>query len=92
MKINPILNNLFQGNTSKKVNGVAKPADRSALDEVSFSSQAIEFSKLLQSVREESVSPAYKARVEEIGRAIADGTYSIDASAIAYRILSGGPK
>ena len=88
MKINPIHKNMLPVSPAGKVTGPVKKAGLNSLDQVSFSEQALEFSKLLSSAREEEArTPAQQARIDDIGQRIRQGTYEVNAGTVAYKIL-----
>jgi len=91
MKINAIVNpNIL------KAYAVTKPAAKSAArtslgtDEVSFSDEAISFSRVMAEVRSlmTAGSEENTARVAEIKASIADGTYHVSGDTLAEAILS----
>jgi len=90
MKINPILNpNIQQAYVATKpAREVNKQA--SSRDEVTFSKEALSFSKALTEAKEalEFRTPEEKAHIAEIKEAISKGEYKIDSMDIADKILS----
>ena len=72
------------GRKSAPEESVAKPAD-SAAGEVSLSSAAQSMSKLESAIN--SSPDVNSSKVEEIKRAIAEGSYSINPESIAERML-----
>ncbi|MDR1298664.1 MAG: flagellar biosynthesis anti-sigma factor FlgM [Oscillospiraceae bacterium] len=75
--------------------GRAKPRDEGAfssgLDNVSFSEDALSFSKALTQAREsiDTRTEEEFARAREVGLAVRRGEYSVDSGKIAERIVSG---
>ena len=90
MKINPITNpNILRSyQATKPVKETTKPA--SNRDEVTFSAEALSFSKALNEAKEalEFRTPEEKARIDEIKDAVNKGEYKVDSEDIADRILS----
>ena len=89
MKINPIINPNVLTNYQ-----AAKPAfekNRVAIgrDEVTFSREALEFSKAMEEAREvlEFRTPEEKAHIADITNAIRQGEYTVDSGKIADKIL-----
>ena len=90
MKINPITNpNILKSYmATKPVKETAKPA--SSRDEVTFSPEALSFSKALSEAKEalEFRTPEEKAHIAEIKSAVEKGEYRVDSEDIADRTLS----
>ena len=90
MKINPITNpNILRSYQA------TKPAREtmkitSGRDEVTFSAEALSFSKALSEAREalEFRTPDEKAHIAEIKDSVDKGEYVIDSKKVADRILS----
>jgi flagellar biosynthesis anti-sigma factor FlgM len=90
MKINPIINpNILRSYQATKPSKEATRAV-SGRDEVTFSEEALNFSKALSEakVMHESRTPEEKARIAEIKDAINKGEYRVDSEDIADKILS----
>ena len=89
MKINPITNQKILASylTAKPVAEKAKVANRR--DEVTFSEEALSFSKTLAEAREsiEIRTPEERARIAGITDAVRQGEYKIDSGKIAEKIL-----
>jgi flagellar biosynthesis anti-sigma factor FlgM len=89
MKINPISN----PNILKSYQSTKATAERTQLmggkDEVSFSPEALEFSKALAAAREvlETRTPAEASHIANITNTVREGTYRIDSEAVAEKIL-----
>jgi len=91
MKINPIINpNILRSYQAAKpvreTNNVA-----STRDEVTFSPEALSFSKVLSEVKKESLelrSPEERAHIADIKEAVEKGEYNVSSEDIADRILS----
>ena len=89
MKINPITNpNILRSYQA------AKPAQErskvpSGRDEVTFSAEALSFSKALAEARESiEIRPAdERARIADITNAVRQGDYKIDSDKVAAKIL-----
>jgi len=89
MKINPITNpNILRSYQA------AKPAQEKSRvsnghDEVTFSAEALSFSKALAEAREtiEIRSADERARIAEITNAVRQGEYKVDSDKIAEKIL-----
>ena len=90
MKINPIINpNILRSyQATKPVKDATKSA--SSRDEVTFSAEALSFSKALSEAKEahEMRTPEEKARIAEIKEAVNKGEYHVDSEDIADKILS----
>ena len=90
MKINPITNpNILKSyQATKPVKETMKAA--SSRDEVTFSAEALSFSKALSEAREahEKRTPEEKAHIAEIKEAVNKGEYHVDSEDIADKILS----
>ena len=89
MKINPIVNpNILQSYAVSKP-APAKQKPGSALDQVTFSDEALSFSKALEEARGaiETRTPEEQKHIEEVKGAISQGTYRIESEKIADKIL-----
>ena len=90
MKINPIVNpNILRSyQASKPVKDTTKAA--STRDEVTFSAEALSFSKALSEAKEtlELRTPEEKAHIANIKEAVNKGEYHVSSEDIADRILS----
>ena len=89
MKINPITNpNVIRSyQASKPVQETARvPIGR---DQVTFSSEALSFSKALSQARDELEfrTPEEKAHIADVTNAVRQGTYKIDSEDVADKIL-----
>jgi len=85
MKINPISNpNILRSyQSTQKLPEKAKfPSGR---DEVTFSEEALSFSKVVAEL--EARSPDERARIAEIANAVSRGEYRVDSDKIADKIL-----
>jgi len=89
MKINPILNpNIIKSYAATKpVAGTAKAA--SGRDEVTFSKEALEFSKALAEARDalELRTPEEQSHIADITNAVGRGDYWVSSNDIAGKIL-----
>jgi flagellar biosynthesis anti-sigma factor FlgM len=91
MKINPLskpgIIQSYQAH-NKKVSGSGS-AYQSGADQVSFSDDALKFSKIMKQVRDgmESADAARAKRLEEIKSGIADGSYKVKSDVVAESIL-----
>jgi len=90
MKINPILNpNIVKAyQATRPARETGKQA--SSRDEVTFSAEALSFSKALTEAKEvlEFRTPEEKAHIAEIKDAVNKGEYKVDSNDIADKILS----
>jgi len=90
MKINPIMNpNVLRSyQATKPVKDTTKAA--STRDEVTFSAEALSFSKALTEAKEslEFRTPEEKAHIAQIKDAVQKGEYRVDSEDIADKILS----
>jgi len=90
MKINPITNpnilRSYQATTPAKETTKAA----SSRDEVTFSKEALSFSKALTEAKEalEFRTPEEKAHIAKIKDAVSKGEYRVDSEEIADKILS----
>jgi len=90
MKINPITNpNILKSYQATKPYGPEKAKFPTGRDEVTFSEEAISFSKALAEARDaiEVRTPEEKARIADITAAINQGEYRIESDKIADKIL-----
>lgn len=89
MKINPIANPniLMSYQATKPVQGINKVA--SGRDEVTFSREALEFSKALEEAREalEFRTAEEKTHIAGITTAVRQGEYKVDSGLVADKIL-----
>ena len=89
MKINPIANpNILRSyQAAKPVSERTKITN--GRDEVTFSQEALEFSKVMAEAREmlEVRTPEEKSRIAEITTAVRNGEYAVDSDKIADKIL-----
>ena len=89
MKINPITNpNILRSYQA------AKPAPEksnvaSGRDEVTFSEEALSFSKAMAEAKDaiELRTPEEKARIADITEAVRQGTYRVDSDKVAEKML-----
>jgi len=90
MKINPIVNpNILRSyQASKPVKEETKVA--SSRDQVTFSKEALSFSKALTEAKEELEfrTPEEKAHIANIKNAVQKGEYKVSSEDIADKILS----
>jgi len=90
MKINPIINpNVLRSyQATKPVKEATKTA--SSRDEVTFSAEALSFSKALTEAKEalEVRTPEEKAHIAKIKEAVQNGEYHVSSEDIADKILS----
>ncbi|MDR2571920.1 MAG: flagellar biosynthesis anti-sigma factor FlgM [Oscillospiraceae bacterium] len=90
MKINPIINpNILRSyQATKPTKETTKPA--SNRDEVTFSAEALSFSKALSEAREaiELRTPEEKKHIADLKDAVSKGEYRVDSEDIADKILS----
>jgi len=90
MKINPINNpNILKSyQATKPVKETTKAA--SSRDEVTFSAEALSFSKALSEAKEalETRSPEERAHLADIKEAVNKGEYHVSSEDIADKILS----
>ena len=85
MKINPVSNpNILRSyqSTQKITEKTKLPSGR---DEVTFSEEALSFSKIVAEL--ESRSTDERARIADITNAVNKGEYKVDSEAIADKIL-----
>lgn len=85
MKINPIVNpNVLMSYQTPKIAPV-KAGVKAGRDEVTFSEEALSFSKVMAEV--ESRTLEERVRIANITSAVRQGTYKIDSSKIADKII-----
>ena len=85
MKINPIINpNILRSYQATKP-APAKAKVASGRDEVTFSEEALSFSKVMAEV--ESRTQEERAHIANITNAVRQGEYKIDSDKIADKIL-----
>jgi flagellar biosynthesis anti-sigma factor FlgM len=90
MKINPIINpNILRSYQATKPAGSDKSKVSSGRDEVTFSSEALSFSKALAAAKDEleSRTPQEKAHIADLTNAVRQGEYKVDSDKIADKIL-----
>ena len=90
MKINPITNpNILKSYQATKPLGPTASKYPSGRDEVTFSEEAINFSKALAEARDaiETRAPEEKAHIANIAEAIKKGEYKVGSDKIADKIL-----
>ena len=90
MKINPITNpNILRSYQATK-SAQEKSKATGGRDEVTFSKEALEFSKALAEARDaiEFRTPDEQAHIADVTNAVRQGQYNVDSSEIADRILS----
>ena len=91
MKINPVSNpNILRSyQAAKHVSRMVPTGGK--LDEVSFSEEAITFSRVMAEMKEEMRpevrSQEEKSRIEEIASRVRNGTYKVESAAVAEKIL-----
>ena len=89
MKINPITNpNILRSyQATRPLSSGSKTA--SGRDEVTFSEEALSFSKALAEARDaiELRTPEEKARLADIATAVRQGEYKVDSDKVADKIL-----
>ena len=89
MKINPITNpNILKSYAATKTSPT-KQKPGSTRDEVTFSEEALKFSKALEEARGaiERRTPEEQKHIADIKSAISKGTYKVDSGLIADKIL-----
>jgi len=89
MKINPITNpNILRSYQATKPSG-EKPKAANGRDEVTFSAEALNFSKALAEARGsiETRSAEERAHIADIKNAVRQGEYKIDSDKVAEKIL-----
>jgi len=90
MKINPIANpNVLRSYQATKPQGPVKARFQGGRDEVTFSEEAISFTKAMAEARDAAVvrTPDEKAHIAGIADAIKRGEYRIESEKIAEKIL-----
>ena len=90
MKINPITNpNVLRSYQATKPARETTKAT-SGRDEVTFSKEALGFSKALAEARDaiEVRSPEERAHIADVTKAVRQGTYKVDSGEVAEKILS----
>jgi len=90
MKINPITNpNILRSYLGTKPAGLEKERAVSGRDQVTFSSEALTFSKAMTEAKEaiETRTPEERARIADIAAAIRQGEYHVDSDKVAEKIL-----
>ena len=89
MKINPVLNpNILKSYQAVKPVPEARKV-LSGRDEVTFSQEALDFSKALEEARDaiEFRTPEERAHIADITNAVNRGDYRIDSDKVADKIL-----
>ena len=89
MKINPITNpNILKSYQATKPAPSTSPFSLKR-DEVTFSAEALNFSKALEEARDtlELRTPEEKAHIADVTNAVRQGTYSVSSDKVADRIL-----
>lgn len=90
MKINPIISsNVIQSYGAGKIRSTERTASAYGSDEVSFSKEALSFSKLMSELKEQvEVSGADRQeRIDELKTAVQNGSYRVDSGRVADSIL-----
>jgi len=89
MKINPIANPNILRSYQATQSVSEKKAATGGRDQVSFSNEALSFSKALAEAREmlETRTPAEQSRIADVTDAVRQGSYRIDSEEIAEKIL-----
>lgn len=92
MKINPIIQqNIIQSYRSTATSKTEKAKAPVGRDEVSFSEEGLSFSKVMADVKAQVSSgvneSASSSRIDEIKAQIQDGTYFVDSSIIAGKMI-----
>ena len=89
MKINPILNPDILRSYQASKPAPASDKAASGRDEVTFSDEALKFSKAMAEAQAaiELRTPEEKARIAELTQAVRRGDYRIDSELIADKIL-----
>ena len=89
MKINPITNPNILASYMASKPAPAKQKTGLSRDEVTFSDEALGFSKALEKAREEIElrSPEEKEHIAAVTDAVRQGTYRIESDKIADKIL-----
>ena len=89
MKINPILNpNILKSyQAAKPVSEVKKTASKR--DEVTFSEEALSFSKAMEEAREalETRTPEERVHIADVTSAVRNGDYHVSSDKVADKIL-----
>lgn len=89
MKINPIVNpNILKSYQSTRP-APTKAKTSSGRDVVTFSEEALSFSKALEEARDaiESRTPEEHAHIADITNAVRQGEYKVDSEEVAVKIL-----
>jgi len=85
MKINPIMNTNIQRNFQASRAAPSKSTPPAGLDEVTFSEESLNFSKLISEV--EYRTQGERAHIANIANAVRQGEYRIPSDKIAEKIL-----
>ena len=92
MKINSIpSSNMVESYKSKTVAPAQKTEQSMAADRVELSDEAKSFAAVIKEVKDqmETQTDSESKRVEEVAKQIANGTYNVDSSKVAEKILGG---
>ena len=89
MKINPIITPSVLGNYQSPKSVANKVQSVSGSDQVSFSEEALNFSKALAEAREmiETRTPAEQSHIANLTNAVRDGSYKVSSDDVAAKIL-----
>ena len=89
MKIHPITNSNILTTYAGTSNVEAKAKQANKQDEVTFSKEALDFSRAMTQAQDsiEARSAEERARIETVRTAVSKGEYHVPAEAIADRIL-----
>ena len=91
MKINPIQQQeAIQSYRTNRVVRSNSGANLSKMDEVTFSQEAVSFSKILTEVKTymEACASTRSVRADEIARLIQSGEYDIESEKVAEKIIN----
>jgi flagellar biosynthesis anti-sigma factor FlgM len=92
INVNPVSNrDLLARYAAGKNPAVKTPGAVSEVDSVTFSDEALSFSRIMAGARaaSENAGVSDPARIQEIKDAVRRGEYRVDSALIADRILSG---
>ena len=90
MKINSIpSSNMVESYKSKTVQSTQKTQQHMESDRVELSDEAKSFAAVIKEVKDQLETPtdSESKRVEEVAKQIANGTYKVDSSKVAEKIL-----